>query len=264
MVVTLVSLAAGLLFGAGTEYAQGFLGGTPSWGDVARDMLGSAVGSSLAFALEPTVTRAARRGLWVAALFGVVAGGWPLANTLLDYRVRNALFPVLLDPAEPRSVSFASHFGGAWSVEPPPEGLRRLQPPAAEAAPDSPPPTKAIAIRVPLDRGTWPGVSFYEPVRDWRGWRALVVELANPTDAPLRIEVRVNDRAHDNRFEDRWNRGVDLPPRTRGRFEFPLADIGRAPQGRPMDLAQVEKIVIFHSGPAPGRAFYLERLSLVP
>ncbi len=258
-VVTLASLAAGLVFGAGTEYAQGFLGGTPSWGDVARDMLGTAVGSSLAFALEPAVTRSARRALWAAALLGGVAGGWPLATTLLDYRVRNALFPVLLDPGEPRSLSFALPFGSELFVEPLPSGLRRLEPVAGGAAAPAP----AKAIRIPLDRGTWPGVSLHEPVHDWRGWRALVVELANPTDTPLHIVVRVNDRAHDNRFEDRYNRGVELPPRTRGRVEFPVADIGRAPQGRPMDLAQVEKIVIFHGGPAPGRAFYLERLSLV-
>lgn len=241
--VTLVSLVAGLVFGAGTEYAQGFLGGTPSWGDVARDMLGSAVGSSLAFALERAAPSAVRRRFWAGALLGVVIGGWPLADTLLDYRARNALFPVLLDPADARSLSFLMPFGGEWFLEPLPAGT--------------------AAIRVPLDRGTWPGVSLYEPVRDWRGWRALVVELANPTDAPLRIEVRVNDRAHDNRFEDRYNRGVDLPPRTRGRFEFAVADIERAPEGRLMDLSQVEKIVIFHNGPLPGRAFYLERLSLV-
>lgn len=269
VVVTLASLAAGLVFGAGTEYAQGFLGGMPSWGDVARDMLGSAVGSSAAFALESTVTPAARRRLWAVALLGLVAGGWPLANTLLDYRARNALSPVLLDPDEPRSLSFTSPFGGQVFIEPVPADLRSLdRGSGAAAAPGSGParadvsPT-AQAIRVPLDRGPWPGVTLTEPVRDWRGWRALVVELANPTDAPLRIEVRVNDRAHDNRFEDRYNRGVDLPPRTRGRFALPLADIERAPQGRPMNLAAVEKIVIFHSGPAPGRAFYLERLSLV-
>lgn len=263
--VTLVSLAAGLVFGAGTEYAQGFMGGTPSWADVARDMLGSAVGSALAFALEPVAPSPVRRRFWAAALLGVVIGGWPLADTLLDYRARNAVFPVLLDPGEPRSLSFASPFGGQFFVEPLPAGLQRLETldRGGSATPSPAAPTNVPAIRVPLDRGTWPGISLYEPVRDWRGWRALVVEVANPTDAPLRIEVRVNDRAHDNRFEDRYNRGVDLPPRTRGRFEFPVADIERAPQGRPMNLAQVEKIVIFHNGPQPGRAFYLERLSLV-
>jgi VanZ family protein len=254
--VTLVSLAAGLVFGAGTEYAQGLLGGIPSWGDVARDVLGSAVGSSVAFALERTTAPGARGRFWAAALLGIVIGGWPLAQTLLDYRAREALFPVLLEPTEPRSLSFASTPGGEPVLEALPSGLQRLDAVAgASAAPR--------AIRIPLDRGNWPGLSLYEPARDWRGWRALVVEVANPTDAPMHIVVRVNDRAHDNRFEDRFNRGMDLPPRTRGRFELPVADIERAPQGRPLNLADVEKVVVFHSGPAPGRAFYLERLSLV-
>jgi len=59
--VAVVSLGAGLVFGAASEYAQGLLGGVPSWGDVARDMLGCAVGSCAAFALEPGATLAARR-----------------------------------------------------------------------------------------------------------------------------------------------------------------------------------------------------------
>jgi VanZ family protein len=253
--VTLASLAAGLVFGYGTEYAQGFLGGTPSWGDVARDMLGCAVGSCAAFALERSATPGARRVFWTAALLGIVVGGGSLATTLLDYRARDALFPVLLDSAEPNSRSFVAAFDSTLRVEPVPDDLRPLD--ANLAARGTP------AIRVPLDRGNWPGLTLTEPVRDWRGWRALVIELANPTDAPLRIEVRVNDRLHDNRFEDRYNRGVELPARSRGRFEFPLAEIERAPQGRRMDLTDIAKLVIFHGGPAPGRAFYVERVSLV-
>ncbi len=252
--VTVVSLVAGLVFGAATEYAQGFLGGIPSWPDVARDMLGSAVGAGAAFALEPGTQPATRRRYWLGVVVGLIIGAWPLAVTLLDYRARNAIFPVLLDPNVPRSLSFTSSFGEPVFVEPLPAGLTSL--PHAL-------PRTGLAIRVPLERGPWPGVTLEEPFADWRGWRAFVVEAANPNDTPIRLYVRVNDRIHDNRWEDRFDTAVELPPRSRGRFEFPVADIVGAPQGRRLNLTQVEKIVVFHSGPAPGRAFYLERLSLV-
>ncbi len=270
-IVASVSLAAGFVFGVGTEYAQGFLGGTPSWSDVARDMLGCAVGSSAAFALEGGVSASARRALWAAVLAGIGIGAAPLAGTILDYRARAAMFPVLLAPGAPRGMAFVASFEGDASVEALPPALRPIDAPAAGAEPDAaasrPGSARGAgsairAIRVPLDRGRWPGVTLEEPVPDWRGWRAFVVELANPDDQPVEIQVRVNDRLHDNRFEDRFTIGIALPPRSRGRFEFPLADIERAPAGRPMDLAEISKVIVHHVGPAPDRSFFVERLSL--
>lgn len=259
--VTVVSLIAGLVFGVATEYAQGHLGGIPSWGDVARDMLGAAVGSCAAFALESTVTPRARRAFGSAVVLGLAIGFWPLGVTLLDYRTRDALLPVLLDPNLPSSLSFTSSFDEPVFIEPLPPGLEPLE--TLGSKPPATPPPAGLGIRVPLDHGPWPGVTVEEPYPDWRGWRAFVVEVANPTDAPMKIYVRVNDLAHDNRYEDRFDTAMELPARSRGRFEFPVADIERAPQGRRMNLEQIEKIVVHHGGPAAGRSFYLERLSLV-
>ena len=243
-------------------------------------MLGTAIGICTAIALERPTAPTARRLLWIAATLGLLAAAAPLASAALDYRARARLFPVLLDPDAPRGLAFVTSFGETVAREPLPPQLRAVprgdpaagRSNAAAVVPASgagvivrdgatPPPEHAL--RVALDRGPWPGITLEEPAPDWRGWRALVVEVANPGDQPLTLFVRVNDRAHDNRHEDRYNEYLALPPRTRRRFEFPLEAIEHAPAGRRMDLTQIEKLIVFHGGPAPGRSFYLERLALV-
>jgi hypothetical protein len=200
--------------------------------------------------LAPVTAPRTRRLLWLTIVVGLLAAATPLANVALDYRARAALFPVLLDPAAPRGLAFVSSFGRPVVPAPLPSQL-------------APGDSGRLALRVTLDEGRWPGVTLDEPVADWRGWRAIVVEVANPSDEPLGLTLRVNDRAHDNRFEDRYNQHLALQPRARHRFEFPLEAIERAPEGRTMDLAQVQKLLVFHVGPAPGRSFYLERIALV-
>ncbi|MCU0759748.1 MAG: VanZ family protein [Steroidobacteraceae bacterium] len=247
--VVVYTMTLGLAFGVLTELAQQYLGGRLSRGDVARDVLGTAIGVCLAFALERGTPSRLRAPLWGVAALGLFASAMPLAGTALDYRARAALFPVLLDPGAARGLAFVPDGQGVTGVVPLPAAL-------AGAGPAPP------AVHARIDEGPWPGVTLAEPMPDWRGFRRFVVELANPGDRPLPLSVRVNDRVHDNRYEDRFNAYVELPPRSRRRIAYPIADIEAAPRGRRMNLAEIEKIVVFHAGPAPGRDFYLLKLEL--
>ena len=57
---------------------------------------------------------------------------------------------------------------------------------------------------------TFPGVSFHEPVPDWRGFKTLVIDVENPEPMPLYLGVRVHDRRHGNTYNDRFNRRFEL------------------------------------------------------
>ena len=290
--IAAITLAVGAVAGVGTEYAQGYTGGMPSKGDVARDLLGTAVGLCAAIALTATTAPRTRALLWTAAALGLLAGAIPLGGTLLDYRARDRLFPVILDPAAPRGLAFVSNSGAPVHRASLPAGLRdggtvdvgeydrrrraareggvdpRTLPPPLLAgddprAPAAAPAGGAPAVVISLQRGQWPGLTFDEPVRDWRGWRSLVLDLANVGDAPLPLGFRVNDLRHDNRYVDRYDTTLELPPRSRQRFAFPIDAIRHAPQGREMDLDQIAKVIVFHAGAAPGRELYVLGLTLV-
>lgn len=258
------TLALGLVLGIGTELAQRYTGGTASFGDVLRDLLGTALGLCVAFALERATARTPRRLLWSIALLGLVAAAVPLAGTLRDYRARATLFPVLFDPAAARGLAFVRSYDGPVEVTPLPTGITGTDDatpaavPIPATAPDGPP----LALRLKLDRGPWPGATLTEPAADWRGHGRLVIELANPDPQPLVLGIRVNDRAHDHRYDDRFNAEVELPPRTRRRLKYAIEAIEAAPRGRRMNLAAIDKLTIFHDGPLPGREFLLLHIAL--
>lgn len=291
-VVAAITLAIGAVAGVGTEYAQRVLGGVLSWGDVGRDLLGTAIGISAAIALDGGTLARVRKLLWLAVALGLVAAAIPLTRTVLDYQARAARFPVILDPGAPRGLAFLSSFGQPVMTGRLPEGLadggtedvaeriRRIQAardhgqdpasvPPALLDPADPRARVATnrearnAIVVSLDHGPWPGLTVDEPASDWRGYRALVLDVANPMDEPMELQFRVNDDAHDNRWEDRYNSWLLLPPRTRRSFAFPVDEMRRAPQGREMQMDKVGKVIVFRGDPLPGRRFYVLGMTLV-
>jgi len=95
-----------------------------------------------------------------------------------------------------------------------------------------------------------------------RGYRALTLDLVNPGDRPLELTLRILDRQHDWRFEDRYNGRLWLPPRSRQGFTIPLEAIANAPDRRRMDLAQIADVLLFRTGGAELGEFYLAGIAL--
>lgn len=257
--VILATLLAGIAFGFLTEYLQSRFGGSLSFGDIARDLLGTVLGLFGARACEPRTAPNLRRGLLVAIVVGLLGSAIPLAQVMATYRSRDLQFPLLFDAAAPRSLAFIRGPRAPLQLVPVPPDLQGLPPVVTTSDPHAAPPA---AIEVTLDQGAWPGITFEEPQPDWRGWQRLFIELANPDAAPVTLVLRINDRSHDNHYDDRFNTPLELPPRSSRRFEFALADIERLPNGRRLDLRRIDKLTVFHVGPAPGRRFLLYRAGL--
>ncbi len=264
MRVVAFTLALGLVLGIVTELVQRYTGGTMSRSDVVRDVLGTALGVCVAFALERATPLRSRRLLWSIAVLGLIASAVPLAGTLRDYRARAAAFPVLLDPAVPGGLAFVTANDGRPEVALLPAGIVSIGGVALTGVPElgAASDARPLALRLKLDHGPWPGATLAEPAPDWRSYRRLVIELANSGPESLELGIRVNDRVHDNRYEDRFNALVELPPRTRRRIEYALEAIAAAPHGRRMNLAEIDKLVIFRDGALPGREFYLLHVAL--
>lgn len=94
----------------------------------------------------------------------------------------------------------------------------------------------------------YPGFSLDEPVADWRGWRALQVEVESGADEAVNVTLRVHDGQHRLTYTDRYNETFRLAPRTQRVIEVPLSRIEQAPQGRLMDLADIRGVMLFQAG----------------
>ena len=256
----LAAFLAAVAFGAATEIAQFLTHRDPALQDVLRDALGAATGlAALAAAAESALATAAARPWRVGALALALAGaaimGAPVAHGLVAYGHRDLAFPVLASFDSPLDEYFVSPIGTRGSMEP---GLKRIVIPARWARSPA-----ERALYVPLARGPWAGISLDEPYPDWRGRSLLCVELTNPAPAELEIGVRVHDRAHVYRYDDRFNGWWQLAGESRATLRIPVSDIEAAPRGRRMDLEHIAGVMVFLPGsPANPPALLLNRIWL--
>jgi VanZ family protein len=237
------------------EVLQSFMDRDASWGDLLTDAAGAG-GLLCALALWRSRTpdgRGPRPG--TAILLGGIAiaaaiVATPLVRGAAAYGHKEARFPVIASFEVAGDLYFMKPMGAV---------LERISLPPAFATADEEP-----ALKVVFGDQPWPGVQFWELEPDWRGYSVLCIDLINPAPAPLRLGLRIEDFAHDQNYEDRFNRLVDLPPATRSVVKIALADVARGPRRRALDLGTVARLVIFDDGGTarPGRVFYVRRLWL--
>lgn len=250
-----LALVAAIGAGGLVEIAQAFMDRDASLMDLGTDALGAgcALGIAAAFdrQLWPAKIRFAGR---VAALaLGLCCGLWalfPVGQAVVAYLDRATAFPVVARFSSPRDLYFIRSGTARLSLQPLPARWAR--------------PNDDLSLRIDFTAAVWPGMSHDEPEPDWRGFSALVLDVTNPDETPLRLTVRVHDAAHDQRHADRFNRAFEVLPATRADLRIPINDILAGPVGRPLDLAHVAGIVVFaHLESASiGRYFYVTRIWL--
>lgn len=235
-------LAAGLAgIGSGflSEVIQRRLSRDASWEDVYSD----AVGAVCALAVHALFHRTHTIGRWRRAIAAAIVVAvaviflMPIVTMVRAYLHRNGQFPVLAD--------FHSPVELAWTVS---YGLRRD--------------IVDGALHVEFVADEFPGLSFHEPVADWRAYQWLVVDIENPAAEPLMLGIRVHDIGHGRQFNDRFNRHVEIAPRERKLLRIALDDIRHGPRTRLMDMQRVSDITLFRSAATGSRQALLHGMRL--
>jgi hypothetical protein len=226
-----------VFFGALTELAQIPVGRDSSWFDVRSDLLGATAFLAL-FSAVDTHIRGRRPGMRAAA---VVVGiglfifhSLPAAYAALAYERRADAFPVLAD--------FTQRMDGFFVMP----QRARIDPVRMPAEWMASPGERTLQVR--FGSPLFPGLDFYEPAPDWRGYATLALDVTNPTDLPLTLTLRVHDVHHTHNFTDRFNRAFDLAPRTRQVLRIPIAEVASAPHTRSMDMQHIAGVMLFRTG----------------
>lgn len=219
--VGLIAGSAGIL----SEVIQKPLARDASWEDVAADLVGVICGLAVyaVFERRSALRRWHRIVALVIAISCIAIFLAPIVRMGRAYVHRNGQFPVLAD--------FHSRIELYWTMS---IGVHR------EIVGDS--------LEVTFGGQDFPGVSFHEPVPDWRRYRTLVIDVENPGEAVFHLGVRVHDRLHNRMFNDRFNRKFELAPKERLNLRILLDDIHHGPRARLMDMAHVSDITLFKAG----------------
>jgi VanZ family protein len=248
-----VAFALAFAIGVAIEHVQSLSGRPASLFDVGSNAAGAAIGLSLLALYERAGRRARldRAAGWVvlgAGLAGLLFAAWRPLEAARAYLHRASGFPVLAAFRAPLDLYFVETEGLEAEIAELPEPWALLP--------------GERALRIVHDAARSPAVQLKEASPDWRGYRALAVDVTNAGDAEIRFVVRVLDETHDWSHEDRFNQSFAVPARTRRTFRFPLDAVGAAPADRPMDLSRVANVMIFGQGPAVAGEIYVSRLWL--
>lgn len=242
---SLAALGLTVLAGVGVEVLQMLQPAREaSLGDVANDVAGAAAFLLLRHAWHQHTTAATVRGRRVTLLATVgvlllVAALTPHALVMAAYAARSASAPVLY-PFEGRWwESYFAHGEGA-----------RLTPGARPA-----PASGRTYTRVDFDPAPYSSVVMEEPAGDWTSHRRLVFDLFSDSATALTLYLRIHDRAHVNRHDDRYNATIVVRPGVNV-VSVAVDAVRDAPATRSLDLRAIRGIILFAAGlRAPAHVF---------
>ncbi len=244
------------LLGGVVELLQGLTGRDPSFNDLLNDGLGAGlalVSHAKSSRALPDLSRRVRAVIVWLSVLALTAVLMPFAWTTAAYWQRWQQLPVLWQYRSPLDLYF-THYSRA-----------RLRPPQrGDCAPGDAAVAsgQAMALRVPLDEEHYPGFNLDEVAPDWRGYRTVSVAFINPGKVALPITVRVHDRQHQNRVDDRFNRSFVVPP---GPYTLtvPVQDIEHGPTQRLLDLGHIAGFMVFTAKGSIDAALCLVSISLL-
>ncbi len=228
------ALALTGLLGLGSEAAQLWLPRDANLEDLRTDLLGAWAGLAMFAVFDARLRTLGRIGLPFSGLLPFFVLVVPLVTCIQAYARRQAAFPTLAD----YRLSFDDYF---------------LQAQGTSRAHDFMPQmwagfTGEQAMRISFGTAAWPGLHFAEPAPDWRGYETLALDVTNPNPAALPLNIRIDDRAHNNQYSDRFNTQVELEPLARTVVRLPITEISRAPRTRNLDIDEVSGLILFVSG----------------
>jgi hypothetical protein len=237
-----------VLLGLGTEFLQMFAERDAGLGDFVRDVIGGVAALLAAFALDRrrwSIPVFARVLVLILAATIAVAGMRESVFVYRDYGRRDASFPTLCGFDAPWEMRFVRGQNAELTRVPPPEGWDEA---------------RGQVGRLSLGRADYPGLALKETFPDWTGFDAL--EFLIWSEEPVELVVRVHDRAHDQRYTDRFNRTIQVAPGA-NRFRIPLEEIAEGPAQRRLDLGSVAGVAVFADRPAEPFTVWLDEIRLV-
>lgn len=240
-----------ILLGILVELVQGAIGHDAELRDVLTDAIGALAGACFysAVALRHSQRRDGfRRALASAVLFSVILAA-PVLIMLAAYVATDLRSPVLVDANQPLGMYF---MGAHWitpRVEPLPERWQAST-------------GKHAGYHVMLDNKEHWGLSLRQFHSDWRAWQWLSIEIVNPTDSVLQLNLRVFDR--DDGLSNRigWKAPLTIRPQSQLSTRLNIPAMHASGGDHAIDIKNVQGLVIAAEPNNVAQEFYVLKISL--
>ena len=224
------------------EKVQGMTGRDASWVDAGTNAVGAAIMLLLILAARGRARPLGLTGLVIAAL--LLAAAWLPGRQVYDALRQRQAFPMLASFEDELELS-------RWRFQ---EAAGRIVRAHGTHGPES--------LRVDLGPGEYPGVSFVWPPPDWSDHAAIAFDIHVDEGAPLPLIVKVEDRAHDKTYYDRFHEELLLEP-GKHQVRIDTAKIRDGIRGRKLDLQDITVMQLFLDGLASARVIHVDNVRLL-
>jgi VanZ family protein len=242
-----LAVAAGM--GLVTELLQSRVARDADATDFGRDLFGALAAVFLVMSWRARIQLRAPAVIWslaVAGLLSGIAGVWAPASVLMDYRARDAAFPILADFEQDWEGTFLVERGTSTRIVAPPTGWDR---------------DHGRVLATLFEEGDLPAISLLEPQSNWSGFTEMEFDVFLPDSTPLDLFVRIDDNSHNGAYSDRYNGTFALLP-GQNHVVVPLEEVKQAPRTRAMNLHAVRSISFFGGKEFRGVTLYFDNLQL--
>jgi len=117
------------------------------------------------------------------------------------------------------------------------------------------------SARVTLLPGEYPGICREDFIHDWKGYGFFAMDIFLPGQKAFKINIRINDKTHNNDFNDRYNRAFMLKPGW-NLVKISLDDVARAAADRRLNLSQITRFCVFASGLDTTSTIFIDNIRL--
>ncbi len=230
-----VSAVSLLVLGLAVEWFQsGLASRTASVNDFLLDV-GGIIGGFFAYWSHRLWRSGQRTWSLLLALVVALGGFFAFKPTLglIGFDVFRPALPVVRGFDHPFSVAKLDSVGGAL--------IERV--PVAQAVGST-----EKALRVVFAAQRYSGVVFYESSLAWSNYKGIRLDIFNRLPDTRQIELRINDRLHNNLYKDRYNASISIMPGL-NRIEIPLTSVinmgeSESPD-RKMNIDDISQIQLF-------------------
>ena len=116
------------------------------------------------------------------------------------------------------------------------------------------------SLKLKLYPSSYPGVVLHKFNPDWSKYNTLKFDIYNQQEAPLRMAIRIDDIKNPS-YDDRYNHPITLNPGM-NHISIPLNSLHTTGTDRNINLANVQRVILFLVQPKGKRTIYLDNVRL--
>ena len=117
------------------------------------------------------------------------------------------------------------------------------------------------SLKLELYPSDFPGLTPMLGVKDWHDYEELSLDVFNPSEKMMRVEVRIDDRQNFPDYNDRYNESFVVKPGG-NHISIPLDTLVTSGTNRQLDLRDIDRLFIFMAHPDKQTTLYIDNIKV--